>query len=83
MNTLNFFGQSEPVTAPIPGLQHIIVEEVAGGSFDVNLVRMVLEHAPARIISIDKDIQTLTERMEKLHIERAAILRLLTAARED
>lgn len=81
MNGLSFLLQTTADTPVTPALQNIVIEEAPGGSFDVNLVRMVLEHAPARIATIEKDIQAVTERMTKLQTERDAVLRLLEAAR--
>jgi hypothetical protein len=55
-------------------------EEKPGGRFDVNLVLMVREHGPARLNTIDREVQMLTEQITKLQQEREVIARLVEAA---
>lgn len=55
--------------------------ENPGGRFDVNLVRMVTEHGPMRIKSIDDEIAALMNKVDKLQKEKETIQRLVDAAK--
>lgn len=50
------------------------------GSRDVNLVRMIEDHAPARIEEISKEIDRYQERIEKLRHEADTLVKLLEVA---
>lgn len=50
------------------------------GSRDVNLVRMIEDHAPARIGEIVKEIDRYQERIEKLRHEADTLSKLLEVA---
>lgn len=47
------------------------------GSFDVNLILMVSEHGPRRIKDIEKEIESLAERVRRLEAEKDTINRLV------
>lgn len=47
------------------------------GSFDVNLILMVEEHGPRRIKEIEKEIESLVEKVRRLEAEKGIINQLV------
>lgn len=58
---------------------HVMQEEPTYYGHEINLVRMVEEHAPIRINTIDAELASLTEKMRKLEMERAQLERFVAA----
>lgn len=64
--------------------RHTTAEEFPmSGSHDVNLIRMISDHAPTRVTEISKEIDRHQERIEKLRQEMNTLVRLLNVLDED
>lgn len=58
-------------------------EPVLSGSGDVNLIRMIEDHAPSRIGALQKEIENLRSKADKLEEEIVVLKKLLTVATRD
>ena len=58
-------------------------EPTMSGSGDVNLIRMIADHAPARITALQKEVEGYRSKADKLEEEIVVLKKLLTVATRD